>query len=64
MKLYKHKAICNKCNTQEFDGAWIKPDDHEIFFDKFHGLWIKPDDHEIWIYVCYRCIIFLVLDNC
>ena len=47
MKLYKHKAICHKCNTQEFDGAWI-----------------TPDGHEIWIYVCYRCIKNLVLDNC
>ena len=23
---YKHKAICEYCKEQEFDGAWIMPD--------------------------------------
>ena len=24
MKLYKHKAICEWCGVQEFDGIWLR----------------------------------------
>jgi len=40
MKKYEHKAICEYCKKQEFDGCWVK----------------YRDGGKVWIYVCYRCI--------
>ena len=26
MEIYKHKAICEYCKEQEYDGTWIRKD--------------------------------------
>ena len=40
MELYKHKAICEYCKEEEYDGMWIRKDGA---LHNFH-------------YICFRCI--------
>ena len=42
MKLYKHKAICEYCKEQEFDGTWIR----KTFELKRFGKNRKAEDFE------------------
>ena len=43
MKLYKHKAICELCQNQEYDGTWIRwfgaDDFHYICFRCIGIVW-------------------------
>jgi hypothetical protein len=59
--LYKHKAICEYCKEQEFDGTWIR----KTFELKRFGKNRKAEDFEEkrFHYICYKCLNMWFIQN-
>jgi len=53
MKLYKHKAICEYCNEQEFDGTWIRKNGNEANIGHKN---MEQRQNRQFHYICFRCI--------
>jgi len=58
MKKYEHKAICEYCKKQEFDGTWIRGNGREFIEKSEYSATITD-----WHYICFRCIKLWFIQN-
>jgi len=63
MKLYKHKAICEYCNEQEFDGMWIRKTFHAVCGRHLADYQNKNPNDKQFHYICYKCLNMWFIQN-